>query len=123
MLKICSKCGKEKDEDEFSRQRHTRSGRRANCKNCERIYRKQSENYKRAKRLCDLKQRILRPDNVRARWAVNHKIENGKLPRINTQYCAECGKQAIHYHHHNGYDPEHYLDVVPLCADCHGVSV
>ena len=43
----------------------------------------------------------------------------GTLPRITTQRCMECGVVAHHYHHHQGYAPEHHLTVQPLCRSCH----
>ncbi len=33
--------------------------------------------------------------------------------------CANCGKQAEQWHHHNGYEKDHWLDVTPLCIPCH----
>ncbi len=58
------------------------------------------------------------PERFKARWKVNNAVRDGKLPRIKTLLCA-CGKQAQQYHHHNGYAPEHALDVVPMCRPCH----
>ena len=29
------------------------------------------------------------------------------------------GKTAVAYHHHRGYKREHFLDVVPVCHECH----
>lgn len=37
-----------------------------------------------------------------------------------SEKCHYCPAQAKQYHHHNGYEPEHYLDVVPICIKCHG---
>lgn len=58
------------------------------------------------------------PEAVSAKNAVNNAIYEGKMPRVSTRQCADCGKQAQHYHHES-YAPEHWLDVVPLCASCH----
>ena len=57
-------------------------------------------------------------NKYKARLKVCGAVLAGKLPNIKTQTC-KCGKQAEHYHHHHGYAPEHFLDVVPLCQDCH----
>jgi hypothetical protein len=57
---------------------------------------------------------------VQARNAVNKAVIAGILPRVTTLHCGKCGAQAESYHHHNGYDPAHRLDVVPLCNKCHG---
>lgn len=56
----------------------------------------------------------------RARSAVSQAVANGDLPHISTHDCIECGNEADHYHHHNGYGREHWLDVVPVCTRCHG---
>jgi hypothetical protein len=44
----------------------------------------------------------------------------GLLPPAKTLLCVDCGAQAQEYHHHNGYEPEHLLDVIPVCRACHG---
>ena len=56
---------------------------------------------------------------ARAHNAVSYAISRGNLPSLDTQKCLECGKTATRYHHHNGYDRKHRLDVVPLCGRCH----
>lgn len=55
----------------------------------------------------------------RARKAVNYAVEKGQILPVKTQMCVECGKPAQEYHHHKGYDQEHWFDVIPLCAMCH----
>lgn len=54
----------------------------------------------------------------RARGAVNDAIRRGDLPKASSAAC-ECNAQAACYHHHKGYEPEHWLDVIPLCQECH----
>ena len=54
----------------------------------------------------------------RARGAVSGSVHGGRLPRVQTLSCIHCGEPANFYHHHNGYDEEHKLDVIPLCAKC-----
>jgi hypothetical protein len=56
----------------------------------------------------------------KAKKAVEVAVRYGELPKIGTQQCHECEAQANHYHHHKGYDKEHWLVVIPLCARCHG---
>ena len=58
------------------------------------------------------------PDRRRARSAVSSAVRAGRLPKIKTQNCVDCGLPAAHYHHVLGYEPEHHLDVVPLCRLC-----
>lgn len=59
------------------------------------------------------------PNCQKAKHAVNHAIEAGKLPRPDIFLCHYCPKPAKEYHHYNGYEPKHYLDVVPVCIKCH----
>lgn len=60
-------------------------------------------------------------DFKNAHQAVKRAIETGKLPPIDSVICADCGEaQAEEYHHTNGYEKEHWLDVTPLCLACHG---
>lgn len=54
-----------------------------------------------------------------AQRAVNLAVRRGEMPHIKTQKCSQCEKQARHYHHDKGYDIEHWLDVIPVCARCH----
>lgn len=54
-----------------------------------------------------------------ARAAVYRAVRAGKMPPVNSLTCQECGNPATGYHHHNGYDKEHWLDVIPLCTACH----
>lgn len=59
------------------------------------------------------------PLRAKAREAVTYAVRIGKLPRVWTLKCAHCGNPAQQYHHHYGYEPEHWLDVIPLCKPCH----
>lgn len=58
-------------------------------------------------------------EKIRARKAVRQAVESGKIPSPKTVSCVDCGNSAKDYHHYNGYEKEHYLDVVPLCTSCH----
>lgn len=73
-----------------------------------------------AKRAQD-KYRASNREKVAARAAVNHAIEAGRLISPLLFTCTHCKHSAKHYHHHNGYDPAHWLDVVPVCTRCHGL--
>ena len=53
-----------------------------------------------------------------ARLAVRNEVRAGRMPHIKTLTC-KCGVQAENYHHHNGYDRNHWLDVIPVCKKCH----
>ncbi len=56
---------------------------------------------------------------MNSRSALRKAVITGELPNIKTQICVDCGEPADDYHHHNGYEPEHWLDVIPLCRTCH----
>lgn len=53
-----------------------------------------------------------------AQTAVNAAVAVGLIPRITTRKCQTCGAPAKHYHHEN-YDREKWLEVIPLCRRCH----
>lgn len=56
----------------------------------------------------------------RAHMAVHEAVRAGTLQPVTTRPCAGCGAgSAVHYHHANGYDEAHRLDVVPYCGPCH----
>ena len=50
---------------------------------------------------------------------VNHAIRDGKLSRPDIKLCLYCPKSAQQYHHYLGYEPEHWLDILPVCRKCH----
>lgn len=62
---------------------------------------------------------VRHPERDKAHHAVNHAIRAGRLLRPNTLQCHYCPAQAKQYHHWHGYEPEHWLDVVPVCIPCH----
>lgn len=52
---------------------------------------------------------------------VRHAVLSGRLTK---EPCLVCGSDGVQAHHHNGYAPEHELDVIWVCsrhhADAHG---
>lgn len=56
---------------------------------------------------------------TRARGAVWWATVKGDLPHPRTLKCVGCGQQASEYHHHEGYDEQNKLHVVPVCRKCH----
>jgi len=62
---------------------------------------------------------IRHPQRCKAQVAVNHAVNDGILPHVNTLVCHYCPKPAQQYHHWHGYSREHWLDVVPACIPCH----
>ncbi len=61
------------------------------------------------------------PNRIKARCFIKDTIRQGKLPSPNSLLCIFCKKPAHKYHHHLGYEPEHWLDVVPVCQKCHSI--
>lgn len=118
--RVCTICGEYKEAHEY----HRRGRICGSCQN------EQSYEYKRGpgravhnKRMVEYQRRKYRDDpqhreKVKARSAVNYAVHTGHLRKPTT--CPRCGRSVVvHGHHHNGYDPEHWLDVVWLCAKCH----
>lgn len=58
-------------------------------------------------------------DKVKARSQVQIAIQRGDLLPAKEMRCDGCGEPAEHWHHHNGYAPDHATDVVALCSNCH----
>lgn len=63
------------------------------------------------------------PLHERARKAVAYAVRTGELPNPNRLLCLDCGHLGAdrrhEYDHHNGYEPDHHLDVEPVCTTCH----
>lgn len=143
-LKTCPKCGKVKPLDQFAKDSTRVSGVSSYCKECrgqwtkdnaERLRQKarqwQQDNRDRAVATTRAWEQR-NPDKVRAnadryperkkaRDAVHYAVRIGKLPPAWTMVCDVCQEaQAASWHHHKGYEPEHWLDTIPLCRVCHG---
>ena len=58
------------------------------------------------------------PERFKAREAVNIAVRAGRLPQPTTLQCSYCDNAAHNWHHSQGYEPEHWLDVVPACRSC-----
>ena len=148
LSKQCTKCKQTLPLSEFHKNRSTKDGLHSWCKSCEGAYQKaylQSEkgmavhrrylkspkgksavvNYRRspngkaANRKGNAKFYASNPNIHKANHAVNDAIAAGKMARAQTQRCYYCLSQAQQYHHWHGYETECWLDVVPVCIDCH----
>lgn len=139
--KECKACGEVKPISEYCRNSLGKDGYFAACKQC--VYRrnvewrkspdgrawvkKYRENHPRHgphsgqeyMREYRKKYRERNQDKVAAGKAVGRAIKRGKIPHPATVSCKECGEQAREYHHHLGYEREHWLDVIALCRKCH----
>ena len=54
-----------------------------------------------------------------ARRAVYVAVRYGRLPRVKSVKCVDCGDPAAEYDHFLGYAKEHRLNVEPVCLSCH----
>lgn len=63
------------------------------------------------------------PERMLAMRAVNNAIIGKRMPKASELMCAHRGKNckivAKDYHHYKGYEPENWLNVVPVCRRCH----
>lgn len=117
-MKTCSRCKETKSVSEFSKHHRNKDGLQDWCKSCIRAYR-QSEKSRAANRKAVAKFFLCHPNHRKAKNAVNYAICAGRLPRPDSLPCYYCPKPAQQYHHWHGYEPEHWLDVVPACVECH----
>lgn len=79
------------------------------------------ETHRRAKRAWKARNVARTREHNRILGRVRWHVRNGDLVK---SPCLVCGAVDVHAHHHNGYAPEHELDVVWLCsyhhAEAHG---
>jgi len=119
-MKTCTKCYQQKALMEFYSDQGShasKTGLKSHCKDCQKQQRKVYRNSEQGK-TTESRYRKKYPDKIRARDAVKHAVQRGKMPGIATQKCQECSTQAVIYHHHKGYAKEYRLDVIPLCSKC-----
>jgi len=74
-------------------------------------------------RIVQRRKYLRHPLENKARSVVGYAIRSGKLPKACYLQCHCCGTQAKEWHHHKGYEPQHWLDVIPLCIICHKKSI
>jgi hypothetical protein len=131
--KKCSKCGEIKPKIEFYKDSTKKGGLKSCCKLCDggrlrnyrrtkagkKIHREKNSRWyqSRGKRLRRQKRKDA-PEKDRARGTVYRAVRDGRLPKVKTLNCEDCGGSANHYHHES-YKKEHWLDVIPLCSVCH----
>ena len=144
ITKRCSKCKQVKPTSDFYRNRSRKDGLCHECRQCKKLY-EHSINGKRRRRKYEQStngkathhkygtshkgrvvyqrwahiHRARYPHRERARMTVSLAVKRGTLPRTRDCICTLCGKQAQQYHHYMGYAPDHWLDVIPLCRQCH----
>lgn len=130
-MKICLKCKQVKTIYEFHKDRSKKDRLQIYCISCRKKYQqslkgkatscKSNRKYQKTKKgkIADKHSKSFHLNQVKARSAVKYAVESGRLARVNILLCRCCPKQAQQYHHWHGYEPEHWLDVIPICMDCH----
>jgi len=138
ITKRCTRCKQIKPLSEFYKDKSYKDGCQASCKTCRKIQgRKQGQTPKRKAYLkayqgkwgkteqgkmsilnAVKRYQIRHPARHKARQTVRQAVKEGRLPRLSSLQCSHCDKPAQDYHHPS-YLPEHWLDVVPVCFDCH----
>ena len=63
--------------------------------------------------------RMRSQEKIKAQNIVNTSVKYGRLISPKALKCHVCGEKADHYHHNLGYEPIHWLNVIPLCRFCH----
>lgn len=140
--KYCSKCKTIKPIDDFPIDKRRIDGHTSPCKICHnktgREYRS-SPDGKVHQRAYEKQRRLIRkldpgyiesqlawynrnPLAMKARRKVHAAIRKGIIQKASECICAKCGNQARHYHHRNGYEEGHELDVIALCSSCHRIA-
>lgn len=126
-MKICTRCGEEKKDDDFSFKNKSTNKRSSACKVCQRVYHK--EYYKDNKEV-ELKRSIVRK-NIIKEWFREYKRS------LNCCRCDEKHIATLQFHHLNPKEKEYSVSHMPsngcsknkilkeiskcivLCANCH----
>jgi len=69
-----------------------------------------------------IRERSLPPEilnRYEASWAITRAVKQGKLTKPPHCEQDDCQETKIEAHHHMGYEPEHWLDVIWLCRPHH----
>ena len=123
--KRCKDCGQVKPISEFQE-----NGLRPYCRPCnnERVYAHQRDNGRKKHTEGSMRWYRKKWDNdpefrvkVRAYRAVKEARGRG-LPKPDRCEKCDASDTKLNAHHHKGYDKEHWLDVVWLCARCHAAA-
>jgi hypothetical protein len=133
--KKCCTCKTVKTYLDFHKSRGESDGLQNECKECKKKFASspkrekinleirrryaRSEKGKKKYQLYSRRRREKYPEICKAQGVVNRSVKKGTILSARCFNCFKCGKQAEAYHHHLGYSPEHWLDVVPVCKKCH----
>lgn len=134
-MKTCRRCGTEKPEEDFHRNKTRPGGRSYTCKACYSAWYKTYHQANAAKRRQNSAKWISEnPDRLaawraanrkrytpqlQARAAVNNAIRDKRFSPAEDFNCFDCGMPASQWDHYAGYAKAHWFDVDPVCRDCH----
>jgi len=148
IMKTCPKCNTQKTTSEFYRNKSKTDGLSGWCKTCHsstcHTYQKTQHYlaYRRRARQSPARKAVRiayehRPDvmerrrkqalkayykyplKAKAKKSVYTAIAQGLLSPLQLTECVICGARPDDYHHWNGYEKAHRLDVIPMCVRCH----
>lgn len=132
--KFCLDCGTEKPLSEYYVNKNNKDGHVSYCPPCSNArsreyYLKhrdkrlqkheaygQTEKGKAVKAKAVRKYMTTNPDKDIARQKLRYAVSRGTISK---QPCERCQNIKVDAHHHNGYEPEHWLDVMWLCRTHH----
>jgi len=111
LTRLCKKCG---SRDRYAPNSKGHVGR---CKKCwrERAIENSKRGYGSTTASAAAYQKR-NPEKYRAHYLVRSAIKSGRLPKVSTTKCEDCGVQAQVYHHEDYSKP---LEVNSLCQVCH----
>lgn len=142
MVKVCSKCGIEKEVSEFYKDKKGKDGLRAYCKNCKLAQNKEFtntedgalwyKNYLKSYRKTEKCKNSIKKYNDnrkaneteqlknKARKKLTAAIKSGEL--IKPDRCQICSSMENIEAHHHSYEEGFELDVIFICRDrCHKI--
>lgn len=124
VCKVCSgaqtKISRAKDPNYKAKDREVHNAKYGNNPEFREATIKRVREYRQAnQKILTSKQNQRAKEHNYAHQVVYQAVKSGKLLHISTQICIKCNQPAEHYHHHNGYDKAHVLDVIPLCRKHH----
>ncbi len=115
MSKVCTKCGADKDESEFNKDRSRKDGLQCWCRECQKpIIQKWDREHPEKNREKVARYKKKNPDVVLAHNTVNNAIRAGTLVR---KICEVKDCDVIGQAHHDDYSKP--LDVRWLCIEHH----
>jgi len=132
--KVCFKCGELKDISLFYKHSQMADGHLGKCIECAKkdtkarlvLRRDYVREYERIRsrsarrmeytRRHTLEWRARNPEKYKAHCALNNALRDGKINKPG--HCELCEREGVLHGHH--YDYSYPLDVIWLCAECHG---